>query len=80
MTDTEKSQLIGMMARVYPNVDPIKFMDSLAIVNDSRRLAHEHWDWLVEMLGQQYVEAFVHGYKHGQEASVILPLIDEVNE
>jgi hypothetical protein len=65
--NNDQSQLLGLMARVYPNIDPIKFMDSLAAANDARRLAHEHWDWLVEMLGQQYVEAFVHGYKHGQE-------------
>lgn len=31
----------------------------------ARRLANEHWDWLVLLLGKVYTDAFTHGYKHG---------------
>ena len=37
-------------------------------------LAQEHWQWLQEVLDKQremerklFIDAFVHGYKHGKE-------------
>jgi hypothetical protein len=29
------------------------------------KLAEDHWEWLEEMLHKVYVDAMVHGYKHG---------------
>ena len=34
---------------------------------DAEKLAQEHWAWLVTLLEKIYVDAFIHGYKHGQE-------------
>ena len=36
-----------------------------------RQLAEEHWEWLRAILlvivGKVYIDAFLHGYKHGKE-------------
>ena len=31
-----------------------------------RELAEEHWTWLETVLHKMYVDAFIHGYKHGK--------------
>jgi hypothetical protein len=40
----------------------------------SYELANEHWDWLESLLRVQremerklFIDAFIHGYKHGKE-------------
>ena len=33
------------------------------------QLADEHWAWVVRWLEMVYKDAFIHGYKHGQEAT-----------
>ena len=30
-------------------------------------LAEEHWAWLEKLLHKIFVDAFIHGYKHGRE-------------
>lgn len=30
-------------------------------------LAQLHWRWLQEVLKKVYIDAFIHGYKHGRE-------------
>jgi len=30
-------------------------------------LAEEHWKWLETLLHKIYVDAFIHGYKHGKD-------------
>jgi len=30
-------------------------------------LACEHWNWLSSLLEKVYIDAFIHGYKHGSE-------------
>ena len=50
-------------------------------MKDAEKLAKEHWEWIhgllksinelefeLAMLEYVYTTAFVHGYKHGQEA------------
>ena len=32
----------------------------------ARQLAEAHWAWLESILHKLFVDAFVHGYKHGQ--------------
>lgn len=32
----------------------------------ARELAEEHWMWVERWLHMVYVDAFVHGYKHGK--------------
>ena len=34
---------------------------------DAKKLAEEHWEWLESLLHKIYVDAMVHGIKHGQE-------------
>lgn len=34
---------------------------------EARKLAEEHWRWLEGLLHKIYVDAMVHGIKHGQE-------------
>ena len=29
------------------------------------RLAEEHAEWFIEVIRKVYIDAFVHGYKHG---------------
>ena len=51
-------------------------------MNEAEELAQEHWNWLckyitriplldkddiIEILANLYIDAFIHGYKHGQE-------------
>ena len=36
--------------------------------DEAKTLAEEHWLWLESLLHRVYVDAMVHGYKHGQEA------------
>ena len=31
-----------------------------------KELAEEHWKWLQSLLKKVYIDAFVHGYKHGR--------------
>ena len=33
----------------------------------AKELAEEHWKWLESLLHKIYVDAMVHGIKHGQE-------------
>ena len=33
----------------------------------AKELAEEHWVWLESLLHKLYVDAFIHGYKHGKE-------------
>ena len=44
-----------------------------ANMSEPERLADEHWAWLGSLLEKVYKDAFIHGYKHGEEES-------EVNE
>lgn len=32
----------------------------------AEQLAQEHWKWLSSLLKKMYIDAFVHGYKHGK--------------
>jgi len=36
----------------------------------AKKLAEEHWKWLESWLHIVYVDAFIHGYKHGCETYV----------
>ena len=36
---------------------------------DIRDLAEEHWEWLESLLHKIYVDAMIHGIKHGQEVN-----------
>lgn len=31
-------------------------------------LAEDHWNWLESLMRKVYIDAFVHGYKHGVES------------
>lgn len=31
-----------------------------------RQKAEEHWMWLEGLLRKVYIDAFIHGYKHGE--------------
>lgn len=42
--------------------EPTTFEDAI------RQLAEEHWEWLEAILHKIYVDALIHGYKHGKEA------------
>ena len=33
----------------------------------SKELAEKHWEWLESLLHKIYVDAFIHGMKHGEE-------------
>ncbi len=33
---------------------------------EAKALAEEHWAWLESLLHKVYVDAMVHGYKHGR--------------
>lgn len=37
---------------------------------EARKLAEEHWKWLEVLLHKVYVDAMIHGIKHGQALSV----------
>ena len=39
----------------------------LASEEEAKRLATEHWDWVVRWLEIVYKDAFIHGYKHGYD-------------
>lgn len=39
-------------------------------MSESEKLAEEHWEFLERWLHIIYVDAFIHGYKHGLESSV----------
>ncbi len=34
---------------------------------EARKLAEAHWEWLETLLHKIYVDALIHGIKHGQE-------------
>jgi hypothetical protein len=36
-------------------------------MHEAKKLAKEHWDWLGKLIGEIYVEAMIHGFKHGLE-------------
>jgi len=36
-------------------------------MSHQERLAEQHWDWLREFMHPIYVDAMIHGYKHGFE-------------
>ncbi len=36
-------------------------------MSSAKKLADEHWDWLVVLLELMYKDAFIHGYKHCEE-------------
>ena len=36
-------------------------------MSNAKRLAQDHWDWLENLLGTVYRDAFEHGHKHGYE-------------
>lgn len=38
-------------------------------MTESEKLATEHWDWLSSVLKKIYIDAFVHGFKHGKKDS-----------
>jgi hypothetical protein len=33
---------------------------------EAKRLADEHWAWIVKWLEMVFKDAFIHGYKHGE--------------
>ena len=33
----------------------------------AKAIAEEHWEWLEPYYHKIYVDAFIHGYKHGKE-------------
>lgn len=41
---------------------------------EAKELAEAHWKWLETLLHKIYVDAMIHGIKHGQEASRIAQL------
>ncbi len=36
-------------------------------MDNAKKLADEHWAWVVRWLEMVYKDAFAHGYKHGQQ-------------
>jgi len=34
-------------------------------MSHQEKLAEDHWEWLEELLHKVYVDAMMHGYKHG---------------
>ena len=40
------------------------------VYEKAKKLAEEHWKWLESWLHIVYVDAFIHGYKHGCETNV----------
>lgn len=34
---------------------------------EAKSLAEEHWLWLESLLHKVYVDAMIHGYKHGEQ-------------
>jgi len=42
-------------------------------MNEAKAKAEAHWQWLESVLHVLFVDAFVHGFKHGQE-EVDMPL------
>ena len=34
---------------------------------EAKELAEKHWEWLETLLHKIYVDALIHGIKHGQE-------------
>lgn len=54
-------------------------------IKTAHQLAEEHWNWLQSVLEEQrkvegklYKDAFIHGYKHGQEEIGRLERINEM--
>jgi len=41
-------------------------LDDLLQRDEAERLAEEHWAWLEGLLHKVYVDAFIHGIKHGK--------------
>ena len=37
------------------------------MIPSSKELAEKHWEWLESLLHKIYVDAFIHGMKHGEE-------------
>lgn len=38
------------------------------VTKSSKVLAEEHWTWLETLLRKVFVDAFIHGYKHGKQS------------
>lgn len=36
-------------------------------MDNAKKLADEHWAWVVRWLEMVYKDAFIHGFKHGKE-------------
>jgi len=36
--------------------------------SEARKLAEQHAEWLFPFIKKVYIDAFIHGYKHGEEA------------
>lgn len=34
---------------------------------DAKKLAEEHWEYVGSICRKMYIDAFIHGYKHGVE-------------
>ena len=45
----------------------ITFMPKGEETMSSKELAEAHWKWLETLLHKIYVDAFIHGMKHGEE-------------
>jgi len=39
---------------------------------EAQKLAEEHWEWLELLLHKIYVDAMIHGIKHGQDNTKII--------
>jgi hypothetical protein len=38
------------------------------VVENEKELAEAHWKFLARWMKMVYIDAFIHGYKHGKEA------------
>jgi len=39
-------------------------------MKSDKQLAEEHWEWLESLLHKIFVDAMVHGIKHGRQSKV----------
>ena len=44
-------------------------MDKKEIVEEGKKLAEQHADWLLKKFHDWFVDGFIHGYKHGFESA-----------
>ena len=45
----------------------MKEQERIELQAKATRKAEIHWIWLEKLLGHIFIDAFVHGYKHGKE-------------